>query len=75
MQTVYEQLIERGKSLGLAEGKSLGKASLLLRQLGLRFGSVPDAFVSRLETATPEQLDQWAERILVASCLDEILSP
>jgi predicted transposase/invertase (TIGR01784 family) len=64
-----------GKTEGLREGKAAGKSDLLLKQLGVRFGPPPEATRARLATATPEQLDTWAERVLTATTLDEVLAP
>lgn len=54
-------------------GVTKGKAELLLRQLGLRFGSLSDANREKVLSASTESLDDWAERILTGSSIDEIL--
>ncbi len=64
-----------GKIEGKAEGKTEGKAELLLKQLDLRFGPLPADTRARVESATPEQFDAWAERVITAATLDEVLSP
>lgn len=55
-----------------AKGRLEGKAEFLLKQLRLRFGSLPQATRARIEAARPEELDAWAERVLVAKTLDEM---
>ena len=44
---------------------------VLLRQLRLRFGEVPDALVARIEQADPETLDEMLDRVVTAASLDE----
>ena len=46
----------------------------VLKQLRLRFQDLPEDVLARVEAATAEQLDLWAERILTAETLDEVLS-
>jgi hypothetical protein len=46
----------------------------VLKQLGLRFGPLSDATRALVEAATIEQLDTWAERILTARTLDDVLA-
>jgi hypothetical protein len=45
---------------------------MLLKQLTLKFGSLPPWAEKRIETAGLEELDRWAERVLTATSLDEI---
>ena len=52
-----------------------GEAKLLLKQLGLRFGPLSDTTRARVESASIEQLETWAERILTAKTLDDVLAP
>jgi predicted transposase/invertase (TIGR01784 family) len=60
---------------GRAEGRAEGVAQTVLKLLGLRFGPLPAATQARVEAATREQLDAWAERVLTARTLDEVLAP
>jgi predicted transposase YdaD len=61
-----------GRVEGRVEGKIEGEADLLRRQLVKRFGPLPDAIQQRLDRATSEQLEIWAERILDASTLSAV---
>jgi hypothetical protein len=45
---------------------------VLLRQLSLRFGNLPDSVHERVESADADLLMRWSERILTASTLDEV---
>lgn len=71
--TTEQQLIERGRTEGRVEGRAEGRAELLLKQLDLRFGTVPTDVVDRLRGASASQLDLWAERVLTATSLDDVL--
>jgi predicted transcriptional regulator len=67
-------LAERLHHKGLLEGRQEGRQTVLQRLLTKRFGdSVLDIRVQeRLRSATPEELDTWAERILDAATIDDI---
>ncbi len=69
-----EKGIERGRSEGREEGRIEALAELLLRQLALRFGDVPGAVRERVRGASAAELEAWAEAVLVAATLDEVLS-
>jgi predicted transposase YdaD len=62
-----------GEAKGRAEGEARGRATLLLRQLERRFGSLPPLVATSVLAATPEQVEAWALRLLDASTLDELL--
>ena len=90
MGTVAEAWIEQGRAEGIEkgladgraegreegreEGRAEGQAGLLLRQLELRFGEVPDAARERVRGASVAELEAWAETVLVAASLDEALA-
>jgi hypothetical protein len=58
---------------GRAEGEAKGKAELLIRQLGLRFGALSDVTRVKILSAGPDRLDVWAERVITGRSLEEIL--
>jgi predicted transposase YdaD len=62
-----------GKAEGEARGKVSGQAELLLKQLSLRFGELPNDARARVATASLEQLAVYAERVLSAPSLDDVL--
>jgi len=66
--TVAEQLIAEGELKGRAEGK----AELLLRQLGRRFGPVAPDIEARIHAADAALLDVWGDRILDARSLADV---
>lgn len=63
----------KGKAEGKAEGMAEGKVELVLKQLALRFGQLSDSAVERVRAATTENLDVFAERVLTAQTLAEVL--
>ena len=72
--TSVERLaIERGIQQGKLEGKLEGEATVLERLLAKRFGPLSDETRGRLRSASAEQLELWAERILDAPTLAAVL--
>jgi len=74
----YEYQSEFAKryiALGKAEGEAEGRANLLKRLLTLRFGKLPTDTVTRISTASIEELDAIGERLLGAQTLEEALDP
>lgn len=56
-------------------GIEKGKRAVLMRQMELKFGSVPESVRLRLENITDrEELDLLASRILFAESLEEMWS-
>ena len=51
-----------------------GKAEVLLRQLMLRFGAVPDAVKARVRAAVGADLDAWLDAILEAPDLESVFA-
>jgi hypothetical protein len=49
-----------------------GKREVLLKQLRIRFGELPEAAVARVEAAEPDELEVWVERVLTAKDLHEV---
>jgi predicted transposase/invertase (TIGR01784 family) len=75
VMTAGERLIQQGEARGLQKGIQQGERALLLRQLRKRFGNqVDDATERRLEAASAEQIAIWAERVLSAATLTELLA-
>jgi hypothetical protein len=54
--------------------KNEGRTDVLLRQLARRFGEIPPDVMTRLKTASSEQLGRWAERVLTATTLADVLA-
>ena len=71
IMTAGQRLIQQGEERGIQKGER----ALLLRLLRKRFGSQVDADTERcLSTASTEQIATWAERVLSAATLTELLA-
>jgi hypothetical protein len=70
MKTTADKLREEGKEVGLSQGQ----ARVLLTQLRRRFGALTQAQQDRITTATSDQLEAIALRILDATSIDEALA-
>jgi hypothetical protein len=69
----YITSVERiGMERGLQQGKLEGEATLLLRQLTKRFGPLNEVTRNRLNNATLEQLELWAEPVLDVPMLEAV---
>ena len=77
-KTIADQLREEGFKKGMAQGVAQGVASgqveLLLRLVRKRFGTIPTISETRIRSADIDTLDKWAERLLTAATLDELLA-
>jgi hypothetical protein len=54
-------------------GVQKGECNILQRQLTRRFGPLDEAVRQRIENASSDQLELWADRVLDAGSLDEVL--
>jgi hypothetical protein len=73
IQQGIEKGIEQGHAQGIEQGMHRGEARMLTCLLQLRFGELSEAARQRIETADPETLLRWSERVLTAESLDEVL--
>jgi len=64
--------LKEGREQGLEQGREHDERCVLQRQLTRRFGELPGWAAERLETASAEQLEAWADEILVAGSLGEV---
>ncbi len=71
--SIADQFIEEGRNEGRNEGRRLGFREVVLRQLRSRFGVLPPEAVQRVEGADVAHLATWADRVLTAATLDEVL--
>ena len=55
------------------ESKAEGKAELLIRLLSRRFGPLPRWAEARVSKAKSVQIEEWADAVLDASSLTEVL--
>ena len=57
---------------GRVEGRVEGEVAVLARRLSKRFGPLDEQTSALLKTATLDQLDIWADRILDAPTLQAV---
>jgi Domain of unknown function (DUF4351) len=70
-----EQGVKQGLEQGVKQGLEQGERKLLLRLLRQRFGSQVDRETEqRIAAAPAEQIEVWAERVLSAATLAELLA-
>ncbi len=60
---------------GIEEGRQEGESAMLQRLITLKFGQPDPSILHRIETADTDTLLRWAERILTATTLDQVLIP
>ncbi|MDU9049366.1 MAG: Rpn family recombination-promoting nuclease/putative transposase [Candidatus Electrothrix sp. Rat3] len=70
MKSFLKKYFDQGRQ----EGRQEGEVRLLLRLLRKRFGDLPGWAEERLRRASSAMLENWSERILTASTLDEVFS-
>ncbi len=66
--TLYDRILKEGEARGIERGE----ATVLEKQLRLRFGELPEDLRARLAHAKTPELERWAERILSADTLEEV---
>ena len=70
-----QDIVDNWRREAIQEGLQEGERKLLLRQLRRRFGAAVDHEIERRVTAAPaEQIELWAERVLSAATLAELLA-
>jgi len=74
IMSTLERTFQKGIAQGKAEGKAQGQTELLLRQLAKRFGPLDDTTIAHVQRGTPRELECWADRILSAQSLGEVLA-
>jgi flagellar biosynthesis/type III secretory pathway protein FliH len=86
----FQRMLREQRAEGLAEGREAGRAegeargeargsrtafaTALLQLLVQRFGKVPDAVRSRIESADAQRLQVWFSKALDARSIDEALA-
>lgn len=78
VMTLAQRLESKGRmegvQLGVQRGELSGRTAIVNRLFRKRFGNYPDPRIQeKLRNATPEQLDLWAERILDASTIEDVI--
>ena len=66
--TWADKLIEKGRGVGVIEGKR----ETLLRLLAAKFGDLPREIAAKAEAMSAAELDTVLDRLLTATTLDEL---
>jgi Domain of unknown function (DUF4351) len=66
--------LNEGKQLGLDEGLQQGVVSVLKRLLARRFEQLPEWAEARLEKASRDELEHWADRVIDAESLEQVFA-
>jgi predicted transposase YdaD len=77
LQQGLEQGLEQGEQIGMRKGEQIGvrkgEARVLLTQLQLKFGTVPEAVAARIDQADADTLLRWSGRILSAGDIEDVV--
>ncbi len=72
-KTIAEDLMEKGHAEGHARGQLENARTILIRQLGVRFGELPEKTVAVIQaTSDLEQLNTWLDRFAIAKTLEDV---
>ncbi|KOR29405.1 hypothetical protein TI04_08710, partial [Achromatium sp. WMS2] len=66
----YKELVAKGE----ARGEAKGQLALLKRQITRRFGKLSTSTLEKLDAATLDQLEAWADRIFDAKSVEDLLN-
>ena len=72
LATRVQEWVRQWKAEGIDIGEVSGRAKMLTRQLCRRFGELPANTVDQINSATAEQLDEWADRLMDAKSLGDV---
>lgn len=70
--TYSERIYAEGRAEGRAEGLVEGQRKTFLKQLAQKFGALEPTVVERIQSADPDAIEAWLDRVLVASQLSAI---
>ncbi len=71
---IYQKIINEGIQQGVQQGEQRGEASLIIRQLSRRFGTVEGTLQERIRQLSVPQLEELGESLLDFSSLSDLLS-
>jgi len=72
IQIGKQQGKQQGIQIGKQQGEQHGQAMMLQRLLEKRFGNLPSWVNSRLEQASPQELEQWSLQLFDATSLEGV---
>jgi len=62
----------KGKAQGLVEGEAKGLSKALRLILQTKFNTIPHQYHEKIESATDSLIQQWLERVLKASTIEDV---
>ena len=65
--SIYDAIVEEGRVVGLAQGQVAALRSQLIFKFRLQV--LEERYEARLKAATPEAIDRYLQRVLVADSL------
>jgi hypothetical protein len=76
-QTAAQVLIQEGREVGVIEGREIGTIEtmqkMLVKQMNLKFGLIPQSILQRIQTLRDtNQLDQLSGCVITANTLQEM---
>jgi len=71
-QEGMEKGMEKGLQTGIAEGVKRGEVTVLTRLLTRRFGSLPSEILTKVNEASTDQLEVWADNFVTADTLEAV---
>lgn len=74
LQQGLQEGIREGLQQGKAAGRIEGEVAVLKRQLARRFGPLSAEVLTRIDGASIDQLERWADNILDAGTLDDVFN-
>ena len=69
----HPHAMQQGMQQGMQKGVQQGEALVLVRQLKIKFGELPEERRLQIESADTQTLLEWSERVLTAKSLEEVL--
>jgi hypothetical protein len=72
IMTLAQYFREQGLEQGMEQGRVEGERNLILRQLKLKFGTIPEIYQQQLADAGPQMLQIWSEFIVEATRLEDV---
>jgi hypothetical protein len=73
--TTAEKLRAEGLEKGLEKGRVEGLATIVRKQLTLKFGPLSEVALARVASASADELEGFAERLLLADSLAAVFEP
>jgi len=74
MSGFAERFTQQGREEGRQEGRQEEGSTILMHLLALKFGPPGDVIRERVQQADPDTLILWSERVLTATCVEEVFA-